>query len=288
MRILVVGGSGFVGSVLVRHAVAEGHETHATYRSGRPPTAPGVVAHALDLRDGAAIGRLIDATAPHVVVNTSSGGADWSVTAEGAGRLAQAVTRHGARLVHVSSDAVFSGALPAYEECHAPDPVTPYGAAKAAAETAVRLVAPGAVVARTSLVIGDAGHPSEHERLVHALVAGRPGALWTDDVRCPVHVADLAAALCELAVGEAAGVVHLGGAQALSRYELGTRLAVRDGLDAGALRSGTRPSGPSVIRLVAGPQTRRAVRTRLRGADEFLSSGHAHAAGSGNSRHRQE
>ncbi|WP_431039281.1 sugar nucleotide-binding protein [Streptomyces sp. P6-2-1] len=172
---LVVGGSGFVGSVLVRRAAAEGHATHATYRGGLPPAVPGVVGHALDLRDGAAIDRLVDAVAPRVVVNVSSGGADRTVTAEGAGRLALAVARRGARLVHVSSDAVFSGGLPAYAEHHAPDPVTPYGAAKAAAETVVRLVAPDAVVARTSLVIGDAGRPSEHERLVHAL-AGDGGA----------------------------------------------------------------------------------------------------------------
>ncbi len=78
-----------------------------------------------------------------------------------------------------------------------PDPVTPYGAAKAAAETAVRLLGPDAAVARTSLIIGNG--QSEHERLAHALIAGtREGVLLTDDMRCPVHVEDLAAPLWEL------------------------------------------------------------------------------------------
>ncbi|MFI5634019.1 hypothetical protein ACIA8E_32540 [Streptomyces sp. NPDC051664] len=45
---------------------------------------------------------------PRVVVNASSGGADWAVTAEGPVRLATAAARSGSHLVHVSSDAVFS------------------------------------------------------------------------------------------------------------------------------------------------------------------------------------
>jgi hypothetical protein len=96
--------------------------------------------------------------------------------------LAAAVA--GARLVHVSSDAVFSGTTTArYDETHVPDPTTPYGAAKAAAETAIKGITPTAVIARTSLISGDGG--SQHERHVHALAAGAvTGALFTDDVRC--------------------------------------------------------------------------------------------------------
>lgn len=45
---------------------------------------------------------------PRVIVNASSGGADWAVTAEGPVRLAMTAAKHGSRLVHVSSDAVFS------------------------------------------------------------------------------------------------------------------------------------------------------------------------------------
>ncbi len=112
--------------------------------------------------------------------------------------------------MHVSSDVVFSGAAPSYDEASPPDPVTPYGAAKAAAETAVKGIAPGAVIARTSLIIGDGD--SKHEGFVHAMAAGTaPGVLYTDEVRCPVHVTDLAAALLELAAGPHAGVCHVAG-----------------------------------------------------------------------------
>jgi dTDP-4-dehydrorhamnose reductase len=52
---------------------------------------------------------------------------------------------------------------------------------------------------------------------VHELAAGtRPGILFTDGIRCPVHVADLAAALLELASGGRFGVHHLAGADPMS------------------------------------------------------------------------
>lgn len=86
--------------------------------------------------------------APSVVVNASSGGADWAVTADGAIRVAPAAAEQGCRLVHVSSDAVFSGARVRYDERCLPDPPTPYGAAHAAGETAVGCRAPSLPVPR--------------------------------------------------------------------------------------------------------------------------------------------
>ncbi|CAL9667758.1 hypothetical protein SUDANB176_07312 [Streptomyces sp. enrichment culture] len=71
---------------------------------------------------------------PRLIANASSGAADWAVTAEGPVRLAMATAEYGSRLVHVSSDAVFSGARVHYDGSCPSDPVTPYGAAKAAAE----------------------------------------------------------------------------------------------------------------------------------------------------------
>jgi dTDP-4-dehydrorhamnose reductase len=167
---------------------------------------------------------------------------------------------------------VFSGAASRYDETSRPDPTTPYGAAKAAAETAIMAISPTALIARTSLIIGYGG--SAHERRVHALAAGQiTGVLFTDDVRCPVHVADLAAALLELASSDLAGIFHVAGTDAVSRHELGTLIARRDGLDAAALPSGRRADtnapDPLDVRLDC-TVTQQRLRTMLRGAREFL------------------
>ncbi|WP_181765654.1 SDR family oxidoreductase [Streptomyces albidus (ex Kaewkla and Franco 2022)] len=271
MRILIIGGSGFLGAELVRQAVAAGWETAATYNS-RTGDVPGVSWHRLDLRVPERIDEVLAAAAPLAVVNASSGHSDWAVTADGSIRVTMAAVKHGCRLVHVSSDAVFSGARVHYDEACLPDPVTPYGAAKAAAETAVRLLAPAAAVARTSLIIGHGR--SVHERMVHALASdASDGALFTDDVRCPVHVEDLAAALCELATSERAGMFHLAGADALSRHDLGVLIARRAGLDAARLPAGRRADsllpGALDVRLDS-RATQSLLRTRLPGAREFL------------------
>ncbi|MFI8793753.1 SDR family oxidoreductase [Streptomyces sp. NPDC055105] len=275
MTILIVGGSGFLGAELIRQARTAGHTTVATYATGPGRSSPTAWCP-LDLRDAGRMDAVMADVNPAVVINASSGRADWAVTAEGPLQLAMVAAKHGTRMVHVSSDAVFSGAGRVhYDESALPDPVTPYGAAKAAAETGILAVHPKAVVARTSLIIGHGR--SEHERLVHQLAAGTvDGALFTDDIRCPVHVSDLAAALLELASGGATGIRHLAGSDALSRHELGTLIARRDGLDASHLPTGLRAHstvpGALDVRLQS-QATQRQLCTVLRGARQFLGPG---------------
>ncbi|TDC46474.1 NAD-dependent epimerase/dehydratase family protein [Jiangella ureilytica] len=274
MKVLVVGGSGFLGGELVRQSTAAGDDVVATYRS-RPGSLDGADWRPLDIRRREDVATLTDAVRPDVVVNAAYVQADWATTADGAANVALAAAAAGARLVHVSSDAVFSGAAVHYDEASVPDPVNAYGAAKAAAETVVRAVVPRAVIARTSLILGDGGSPQE--RFVHDVATGRrDGVLFTDDIRCPVHVADLAAALLELAASDRSGIHHVAGSDAVSRYELGVLVAQRDGLDAAVLRTGTRaasgPPGPLDVRLDC-RETQRRLRTRLRGAREFLACG---------------
>ncbi|MFD8529934.1 sugar nucleotide-binding protein [Streptosporangium canum] len=254
-----------------QRTATDGHIVAATYLT-RPGTAAAVNWLPLDVRDRTAVVDLIGAVSPDVVINAAFRQSDWVTTAVGAAHVAIATSGNGGRLVHVSSDAVFSGKAVTYAEDCVPDPVTPYGAAKAAAETAVKVIDPTAVIARTSLIIGDSGSP--HEGLVHSLAAGSmDGMLFTDDVRCPVHVGDLAAALLELANTDRAGIHHIAGADAVSRYELGCLIARRDGLDPARLPFGRRADtdlpGPIDVRLDCG-LTQRHLETRLRGAREFV------------------
>lgn len=270
--LLVVGGSGFLGLRIIREAQLAGHRVTATFHANAL-SAIDVDWRMLDIRRRDDVTALAVRARPEVIVNAAYRQSDWETTADGAMHVALAAAASGARLVHVSSDAVFSGAAFRYDETCLPDPITPYGAAKAAAETAVRGIAPDAVIARTSLIIGDGD--SQHEKLVYALASGTaPGVLYTDEVRCPVHVTDLASALLELAASPSAGVCHAAGADAVSRYELGTLIAARDGLDQTALPAGPRPAtdrpAPKDVRLDS-TRTQARLATRLRGAYEFLA-----------------
>jgi dTDP-4-dehydrorhamnose reductase len=273
VHLLVIGGSGFLGLSITRQARLAGHRVTATCHASVPPDA-GADWRRLDIRCRDDVTALACQAAPDAVVNAAYRQSDWAATADGAAHAALAAAAAGARLVHVSSDVVFSGAAPGYDESSPPDPVTPYGAAKAAAETAVKAITPAAVIARTSLIVGDGD--SKHERLVHALAAGAAsGVLYTDEVRCPAHVTDLAAALLELAAGPHAGICHVAGPDAVSRHELGLLIAARDGLDRSSLPGGPRPvtefPRPLDVRL-DGARTQAQLTTRLRGAREFLAA----------------
>jgi dTDP-4-dehydrorhamnose reductase len=257
MRVLIFGGTGGLGRELTR-------------LGGSEVTAAG--SRDADLRDLRQVRALVDRARPAVVINAAYRQDDWAVTADGAAHVAVAAVAAGARLVHVSSDAVFSGACGRYDETCAPVPGTRYGAAKAAAETAVRAVDPGAVVARTSLIVG--GPQTVIVARVHA-----GGVFFTDDVRCPVHVTDLAAGLLELAASSHAGIRHVAGADAVSRFELAQLIAARDGLDSSTLVPGSRSAaGAADVRLDS-TATQAKLATVLRGARAFLSPGTAFSPG---------
>ncbi|WP_436531364.1 SDR family oxidoreductase [Actinoplanes sp. HUAS TT8] len=265
MRVLVVGASGLLGREVTRQARLTGHDVVGTFH--RQPIERG---RPLDIRDRAEVAALVADVRPELIVNAAYLQADWATTADGGMHVAAAAATAQAPLVHVSSDAIFSGSAPEYDETAAPDPVTPYGAAKAAAEVAVRGLVTDAAIVRTSLIVSNGESPTE--RFVHELATGqRVGALFTDDIRCPVHVADLAAAVLELA--GVPGVHHVAGPEAISRHALGVLIARRDGLDPDALptalRAGSGLPGAVAVRL-HGEATQKRLTTRVRGVREFL------------------
>lgn len=275
MRLLVVGASGHLGAEVSRRALAAGWTVAGTHHRalGRSSAAAGVDWHPLDVRDGAAVCKLIARVRPTAVVNAAYAYGDWATCADGAGHVAAASASVGARLVHLSSDSVHGGRPEPYGDDEPPSPVFPYGAAKAAGETAVRLAAAGAAVVRTSLIIGD--EHSRQVRLCLDLITGRtPGALFSDEIRCPIAVDDLAAAVLELVDSEASGLLNVAGPEAVSRPELGALVARRYGLDPSAIRVSTTVEAglvrPGEVRLDSARATAM-LETRLRGVSEVLT-----------------
>jgi dTDP-4-dehydrorhamnose reductase len=227
----------------------------------------------LDVRDREAVHELVREVAPHAVVNCASRYDDWAATAEGAGHVALAAAEAGARLVHLSTDALHGGRPAPYGDDEAPTPILPYGAAKAAAETAVRVVHPAAALVRTSLIIGD--ERARQVRLCLDALSGAPGvALFADEIRCPISVDDLALAVLEVLASAYTGTLNVAGPEAVSRVELGLLVARRYGLDPAGLRSTTIAAAglvrPAEIRLDSA-RAAGLLRTPLRAVSEALA-----------------
>ena len=276
-RLLITGGAGYLGAELIQRACAGGWAVGATCYSSLPDD-DGIAWLRLDIRDKPAVVRAFDAWRPDVVIHTAyrQRGPDlWSTSAEGAGVVARAAREASARLIHISSDALFDGArVGSYVEIDDPSPITPYGEAKAAAERLVANAHPAALIVRTSLIYGGA-RPGPHEHLALDALAGQADiAFFTDELRCPIAVGDLAAALLELAPTDHAGRLHIAGADVVSRYEFAQLVAAAHGQDPARLRAAA--SATSTMRrprncALDSSLARQLLQTRLRGVREVLS-----------------
>lgn len=240
-RIHVTGAGGFLGAELLR-------------------LSPGATGERVEIRDAAAVSALARRLRPDAIVHTAYRQEDpdaWGINVAGSENVARAATAVGARLIHLSTDVVFGGRKGApYVEHDAPDPVTEYGRAKAEAERRVLASAPGALLLRTSLIVGGPQHsPSRHEQAAHD-----PGATFYDDeIRSPVQVTDLAAAILELVALDVEGVLHVAGADDVSRAEL-AELVV-----GGPVRRAHAPPSRPLDCSLDSSRARSLLRTELRG-----------------------
>jgi dTDP-4-dehydrorhamnose reductase len=148
-----------------------------------------------------------------------------AVNATGPQHIARACARAGAQLIHVSTDYVFSGDFGAegprpYEPSDQTAPLGVYGRTKLAGEVAVLDALPQAVVVRTAWVY-TGGTGKDFVAVMRRLAAGDgPLDVVDDQSGSPTYVADLAAALLQVAGGGVSGpILHAANEGATSRFE---------------------------------------------------------------------
>jgi dTDP-4-dehydrorhamnose reductase len=148
--------------------------------------------------------------------------------------LAEESRRIEAMLVHLSSDQVFSGTKGNYSRGEETCPINGYAKLKATAED--RLCANTAgriVVLRLPPLLGNSlgGRRSLHERLLASWNERKAVRLFTDEIRQPCSVRNLANAILDLLwVRGAEGIYHWAGREAVSRFELGCLIRRHFGL----------------------------------------------------------
>ena len=241
-KLMIFGGSGFVGGNMAKMAHNLGWKVHIAdcfYRPGIDEAEWKTV----DITDRECVKKVIEEVNPNAVVNVAAV-ADidkaerdrelaWKVNVEGATNLALGCAKQGIRYVFFSSDAVFSGKATMYTEEDLPDPINYYGRTKAEAEKAVLLVHPEAVVVRISLVLGFpvTGGNAFFANLEKKLKEGSSVPCAVDEIRTPVDVLTLCECILELCDSSFKGILHIGATNSVNRYELAKKAAVLMGFD---------------------------------------------------------
>jgi dTDP-4-dehydrorhamnose reductase len=146
--------------------------------------------------------------------------------------LASHVARSGARLLHVSTDAVFDGLRGDYSEEDVPTPIGVYPRTKYEAELAVAATDPSAIIARVNLFGWSlTGTRSLAEFFFNNLSSGKQVMGFTDVFFCPLLVNHMADIFIRMFENKLAGLYHVVSSESLSKYDFGVRLAQRFDLD---------------------------------------------------------
>jgi len=247
VRTAVTGAGGLVGSALCR-ALSSGSwgprvEVVGVIRRSLAPA--GVESVCIDLADPGA-GPKLDAVCADLWIHCAYAHTEADIV-DATRAVVTSAARTGAPVILLSTDAVFGGGDPPYSESSTPDPGTDYGRRKVAAEQLVLASSDGCVV-RTALVVSVDPPDGASRWLIESCEFGRPVTLFTDEIRTPVLLGDLVAALTELVdlpKSERSGIWHVGGPQRCSRAQLGDVVIGALGLsDAAVSRTPTPVDSP--------------------------------------------
>lgn len=239
-RVVVTGASGTLGWTLCE-MLAHRCDVTGTYLS-HPCVPEGVRGVELDLGDTTSIRAVVEPARPDIIIHAAAitdpdecendPEKAFRVNFEATHEIALLAADLGARLVYVSTDLVFDGKKGDYHEEDPPCPLSIYGMSKLRGEEAVLDACPGALVLRSALIYGF-GSPTSKTflgRMLESLSEGRRMQLFTDQMRNPILVDDLAAGIFRAIEEDLSGLYHLGGGEAASRYEFGRRVCQVFGL----------------------------------------------------------
>ena len=264
MKIYVTGGTGLVGSNLLRVAV-ERHraEVFATVHRWQPALSIDCEYGQVDVHDPDQVLQSVLAFRPDAIVHCAvvndlpriygDRRLGWNSYVESTRHLIQAANQIGARMILLSSDWVFDGTQAPAGEVTPPNPINYYGVLKVVGETLLAATGDNWAVARVAGVNGvqwarpdlvlsqNAGLGNLALAVAGALGQNRPFSLWQGDVNTrgnPTLATEIGEMIVRIIDRDQCGIFHCCGGESATRLEVAMATAQTFGLDASLIQPG--------------------------------------------------
>jgi dTDP-4-dehydrorhamnose reductase len=233
-KLLITGCSGFLAWNLCQIARQQWQVCGTYYLNA--VEIPGVKVFKIDLRNFGETKQLFQELRPDAVIHTAASSSpnfcqthpeeSYQINVTASLNIAALCADYNISCVFTSTDLVFNGLNPPYQETDPVSPVSYYGEQKVLAEAGMLEVNPKTAICRMPLMFGIPS-PTSHsfiQPFIKSLREGKELNLFVDEFRTPVSATTAAQGLL-LALEKVNGLLHLGGKKRISRYDFGCLMA---------------------------------------------------------------
>lgn len=242
MRILIIGGSGLIGSELTIE-LSKKHDVVYTFNKNRVNLG-NFKCVKLDITHREALLKLAKDVKPDLVVNTTAVKSvdqcetdkkmAYKVHVEGTKNVLDACLEINTKIIYISTAFVFDGKKDIYYETDLANPINYYGKTKLEAENLIIESGVPFLIVRTDQLYGWCKEGQKENEVVRAwksLKVGKPFETILDWYNTPTLVYNAVEVIKTLIDGNKEGIYHVVGSDYVSRYECILKVADIFGFD---------------------------------------------------------